>query len=47
MASTAIQYSRYYSELEGEAKSRYGQKIIMIGLVDPYYRVESGTSSSF
>ena len=47
MANTAIQYPRYYSELEGEAKSRYEQKIRMNGLVDPYYRVESGTSSSF
>ena len=46
MASTAIQYSRYYSELEGEAKSRYEQKVKMIGLVDPYCSLESGNSSS-
>ena len=47
MASSAIQFSRYYSGLEGEAKSRYEQKIRMIGPVDPYYCVESVTSSSF
>ena len=51
MASTDIQYSKYYSELEGEAKSRYEQKVQMIGLVDPYCRLESrgtskGTSTS-
>ena len=33
MASTSIQYSRYYSKL-GEAKSRYEQKVKVIGLVD-------------
>ena len=51
MANTAIPYSRYYSELEGEATSRYEQKVKMIGLVDPYCslvteRVNSSSSSS-
>ena len=41
MASTDIQYSKYYSELEGEAKSRYEQKVQIIGLVDPYSCLES------
>ena len=46
MASTDIQYSKYYSELEGEAKSRYEQKMKMIGPVDPYRRLESCTTSN-
>ena len=47
MAGTAVPFSKYYSELEGEAKSRYEQKVRMIGLVDPYHFLEnSGPSSS-
>ena len=47
MADTAVPFSKYYSELEGEAKSRYEQKVRMIGLVDPYHFLEnSGPSSS-
>ena len=37
MAGAAVLFSKYYSELEGEAKSRYEQKVRMIGLVDPYF----------
>ena len=45
MASLAIQYSGYYNELEGEAKSRYEQKVKMLGRVDPYCHLESSTNS--
>ena len=46
MAGLAIQYSDYYSELKGEAKSRYEQKVRMLGRVDPYCSLESSTSTS-
>ena len=46
MASLPIQYSGYYNELEGEAKSRYEQKVKMLGRVDPYCHLESSTNSS-
>ena len=46
MAGTAVLFSKYYSELEGEAKSRYEQKVRMIGLVDPYFLLENSPSSS-
>ena len=46
MASSAIHYSGYYNELEGKAKSRYEQKVKMLGRVDPYCHLESSTSSS-
>ena len=46
MASLAIQYSGYYTELEGEAKSRYEQKVKMLCHVDPYCHLESSTNSS-
>lgn len=45
MASMAVQYSQYYSDLEGEAKSRYEQKVKIIGFVDPYCHLEGGTGS--
>jgi len=37
MAGLAVQYSGYYNELVGEAKSRYEQKVMMFSHVDPYH----------
>jgi len=37
---TTEQYSKYYLELDSDAKARYEEKIRMIGLVDPYCRLE-------
>ena len=44
MSDSTIQYSDYYSDLEGEAKSRYEQKLKLLGHVDSYCRLESSTS---
>ena len=44
MAGAAVPFSKYYSELKGEAKSRYEQKVRMIGLVDPYFLLENNPS---
>ena len=46
MAGTVVLFSKYYIELEGEAKSRYEQKVRMIGLVVPYFLLENSPSSS-
>ena len=41
MAGLVIQYSDYYSELEGEVKSKYEQKVRTLAHVDPYCRLEA------
>ena len=43
MAGLTVQYSDYYSELEVEAKSRYEQKVRILGGVDPYCRLEAAS----
>ena len=46
MAGVAVLFSKYYSELEGEAKSRYERIMRMIGLVDPYFLLENSSPLS-
>ena len=36
MAATHQPRSHYYSGLEGEAKRRYDQKLLLVGGIDPY-----------
>ena len=37
---TTIQFTKYYLELNTNAKARYAEKIRTIGLVDPYHHLE-------
>jgi len=44
VTNTTVQYSKYYEEMDKDAKPRYEEKIRMIGLVDPYYHLEGNTN---
>ena len=44
VTSTTAQYSKYYEEIDRDAKPRYEEKIRMIGLVDPYCRLEGNAN---
>ena len=44
LTETTIHYSKYYLELDSDVKTRYEEKIRMIGLVDPYYCLESNAN---
>ena len=46
VTNTTVQYSKYYEQMDRDAKPRYEEKIRMIGLVDPYRHLEGLLTAS-
>lgn len=44
VTNTTVQYSKYFEEMDKDAKHTYEEKIRMIGLVDPYSHLEGNAN---